>query len=1055
MRSIALHPPRVPYLSNVTGAWIQAEEATDPAYWAHHLRHTVRFSDCLDRLLDKPGQILIEAGPGNALTSLARQHGAASVKAFQSLPHPGESGGALRCALHTLGQLWTLGTNVDWARLHTPDSVRRVSLPTYPFEHRSFWIEPDASQPAAPSGPDSVLPAHGSDSMLFYRRVWKLAPPAPASLTEFERWLVFSDSLGLGDRIAASLEAAGQRVILVESGAGYSKPAEASYTVRPEAREDYDALIADVLKTGPPPNKILHLWSVLPKGASPALKDTQDLSFLSPLFLAQALASQNIVGTDIALVSNSLQQVSDEPVHNPARAVLLGLARVVPAELPGINCRSIDLDLENGDTEACAALLAEMTGPAEQPTVAFRRGQRFIEAFEPLNLFTAQEHRLESNGMYLITGGLGGIGLAVAAQLAREFHARLVLVGRSAMPPEPQWESSLNDEHLSNERKLCIRKLMEIRAAAGGLLVAQGDVTDLEQMRSVVARAIERFGKIDGVLHAAGVLDDAPLLLKTAQGAARVLDPKVRGTLVVEEALRDVPLRCFVLFSSVSSIVPSAGQVDYAAANAFLDAYALSRKGPLTVINWGAWRSVGMAARSSAPHPLLHERLADKAGEIAYASQFSQARSWVLSEHSLRADAGYKTLLPGSACLEMAAAAISRGRPNGAFEFQDVFFPAPLFLDADEIREVRVQLTGEQEGTAQTGAYRFSVHSRGSEGVEHSTGLIASCTLLPAALVDRSAIAARCHDREIVFDEEHRTLQERYLVFGPRWRSLRRLLLGKHEALAEIELDERFLADISAFRLHPAILDLATGASFYLTEGYEQSTDLFLPIAYKKMRLYHPLPGRLFSHIRPRHRSSRRNEVETFDITLFDEHGQVLAEIEGFAARRIGGPSIAFLDSTSRQRGVHAGGESPAGLLHRTGIEPAEGARALVRILSSVAPRAVIAVAEPLDLSRRNYSIPVTKAHGAVSPKTPLPGETVESTLAAWWREILGVDQVGLNDDFFNLGGHSLVGVRLLAKVKRTYRVDLDFGVLFEARTVSHLADVIRKLQSPADDVKE
>ena len=120
-------------------------------------------------------------------------------------------------------------------------------------------------------------------------------------------------------------------------------------------------------------------------------------------------------------------------------------------------------------------------------------------------------------GVYLITGGLGGIGLVVAEQLAREFSARLVLVSRSKLPHEAQWEACLNDAAQTEAVKQMIRKLIEIRSLAGGLLIAQGDVTNLAQMRGIVAMARQRYGKIDGVFHAAGVLDDGPLMLKSAE----------------------------------------------------------------------------------------------------------------------------------------------------------------------------------------------------------------------------------------------------------------------------------------------------------------------------------------------------------------------------------------------------------------------------------------------------------------------------------------------------------------------------------------------------------
>ena len=1047
LRTFAFHPPRIPYLSNVTGTWIKTEEAIDPAYWARHIRATVRFSANLDELFRKPDQVLIEAGPSNVLTSLARQQGGATARAFQSLPHPRETVPALRNALQTLGQLWALGVDIDWAKLHAPDSAQRIPLPTYPFERQKFWIEPDKVNPVALPVPQ----AEDSEGMNFYRRIWKPAPLPAVNSVEPGIWLVFRDALGLADTVASQLKAARHDVIFVDAGSSYQQSKNGSYTLRPAVRADYDALIADLLKAGRTPRKILHLWSVTPDAAEPALDDTVDRSFYSPLFLAQALAAQDISCIDIALVSNRMQQVADEAVRHPARAVLLGPARVIHKELPGFACIALDLDidvdLEAGKLKDCAAqLVAEMAALHETATVAYRHGERFTESLDRFNLAAASERpRLERGGVYLITGGLGSLGLVVAEQLARDFKGRLVLVGRSAPPPESQWESAIHDAERAEPEKEKIRKLIEIRSLAGSLVVAQADVTNLEQMRKAVAQAQKQFGKIDGVFHAAGVLDDGPLMLKTAESTAHVLDPKVRGTLVLEKALRNIPLKCFVLFSSISSILPPAGQVDYAAANAFLDAFALSRKGPITVVNWGSWREVGMAARAISPHPWLEEKLLDTSNEIVYGGQFSQQRRWVLSEHKFKNGVA---LIPGTGHLEMVAGAFAHGSLQGAVEFQDVFFLAPIMFSSTESKEVRVQLQRERDEGAVKGSFRFSVFSHGSEWVEHSTGTIAPCHERPAATVDRAAIAARCRDREIVFDANHRTRQERQFDFGPRWQSLRRLHVGKGEALAEIELEDRFSADVLTLRQHPALLDMATGAALYLTQDYDRAEDLFLPISYRKIRVYHQFPARLFSHIRTR--QENRGEVETFDITIFDEQGQVLAEIDGFAMRRIADP-----EKIMEGDGILAEQISPEELIDiavRPGIPPREGARALARILLSATPTAVVAVPEPLeltDLNETDRTMPASVPQAAAAAGTAPRADSIEATLAAWWQELLGVERVGLDDNFFELGGHSLIGVRLFAKIKKTYRVDLELGVLFEDRTVRRLSALIAKAQQP------
>ena len=1044
LRENAFQPPRIPYLSNVTGTWIKPEEATDPAYWSRHIRQVVRFSDSLTELFRQPNPVLVEVGPGNALTSLARMQGGVSAKVFQPLPHPRETASDFRSALNTLGQLWTSGVEIDWAKLHAPGSVQRVPLPTYPFAHQKFWIEADKVQPSTAAVQPTARTSADEKDLTYYQRVWKLTPLSPASTREPGSWIVFCDTLGLGDRVAAQLIAAKQDVILVAAGSSYRQSKSNRYTLRPGVRADYDALVAGLVASGKSPSRILHLWSVVPESDDAPLEETLDRSFYSPLYLTQALAAQDLAGIDIALVSNRMQQVFDQPVSNPARAVLLGPARVISKELPGIACRAIELDLKNGQTMECASeLISEMASLRAQETIAYRNGERFVETLDPFALSTAPErHRLEHGGVYLITGGLGGIGLVVAEQLAREFNARLILVGRSALPPESEWNASLNNSQQSPADLQRIRKLIEIRSIAGGLMVAQADVTNLNQMRELVRSARKQFGKIDGVFHAAGVLDDGPLMLKTAQSAARVLDPKVRGTLVLEEALRDEPLSCFVLFSSISSIVPPPGQVDYAAANAFLDAFALSRKDPVTVVNWGAWREVGLAARAFSPHPLLEQLLLENSRVTVFSSQLSIEKHWLLAEHRFKTG---KALIPGTGYLEMAIAAFSHGSFKGPVEFQNVFFLAPLTFDPSESRDVRIQLERQQGTGVERGAHRFAIFAQNGEWGEYSSGLIAPCLAHPASHDDRRSIAARCQVRQVVFDQEHRTRQEHYFNFGPRWHCLKQLHIGHGEGLAELALDERFSEDSSGFLIHPALLDLATGCSLYLVDGYESSNDLYLPFSYKKMRVHHPLPSRFFSHIRSRQENLLHGDVVTFDITLLDEQDQVLVEIEGFTMRRVDDTAMDAEESLHIAADAFSASEHSIEDADPAGIQPRIGARALTRILRSRTPLAVVALARELkDLGVSN-STPLPQPPAVAVP----PTEGIEHTLAAWWQEMLGVEHVELEDDFFALGGHSLIGVRLFAKIRKTYQVDLELATLFEARTVRQLAQLIRKSQQP------
>ncbi len=232
-----------------------------------------------------------------------------------------------------------------------------------------------------------------------------------------------------------------------------------------------------------------------------------------------------------------------------------------------------------------------------------------------------------------------------------------------------------------------------------------------------------RFGSINGVIHAAGVIEDGPFQIKSRESAARVLDPKVKGTLVLADAMAELrngakertPLDFLALFSSVSSVLAPAGQVDYAAANAFLDSFAVSQTDQrIVAINWGPWRDVGMAARMSSSHPLLSRRLIDTDDEIAFSIPLSHEKHWMLAEH--RTNTG-KAVLPGTGYLEIAFAALSRGSFDDGVEFEDVFFLAPLLVDPGETRAARVDL---QRGSG--GAFQFSIRARAEKWIEHASG---------------------------------------------------------------------------------------------------------------------------------------------------------------------------------------------------------------------------------------------------------------------------------------------------------------------------------------------
>ena len=275
------------------------------------------------------------------------------------------------------------------------------------------------------------------------------------------------------------------------------------------------------------------------------------------------MATEDISGPlDLSVIASDVASVQGESVESvaPAKATVLGPVRVIPRELPGVTCRLIDVrrapagspERERTIEQVGAELIG---GPTPDQVIAYRGVDRLVQTFEPVRLQPAgATQRLRKGGVYLITGGLGGLGLTIAERLARRFGAKLVLMGRQTLPAPAEWNAWLTAHDDADPVSRRIRKLREIESLGAELYVVGADVTRPDDMRRVVHETQRRFGALHGVFHTAGVLDDGVIALKARTTAEAVLAPKVAGTIALDRALDGITLDFFVLFSSISSL---------------------------------------------------------------------------------------------------------------------------------------------------------------------------------------------------------------------------------------------------------------------------------------------------------------------------------------------------------------------------------------------------------------------------------------------------------------------------------------------------------------------
>jgi amino acid adenylation domain-containing protein len=635
IKQMELNEPQIPYISNVTGDFITAREAADPGYWVRHLRETVQFDKGIDKLAKELDAIFIEVGPGRDLSTLMARH----IDKNQSqhtlnLIRPSEKDISDTYFLVTkLGQMWLYGKSLDWGAFHRPEKRHRIPLPTYPFKRQDFQVEGGGDLGAMISKKFGGAGIGGSGDLAewFHIPSWKRSLPPPHvewQNRELSTWLVFMDESNLGLKLVRQLENHGQNIITVRPGPNYKKINDREYTVNPAEENHYTALFKELKKFEPFPATMIHLWNIsstaVDEGAEldiEVVEKLQDLGYYSLLNIAQSMGKLTITDeVRIMVVSNNVQDVFGENRLFPGKATAIGAVKGIPKEYVNIRLRSIDVTLPPQDSPKekilVEQLIDEFVSDSIEPVIAYRDNLRWVEIYESLPMEDPKDKhmkfRLKENGVYLITGGFGGIGLALAEYLAQEVPGvKLILHKRSEFLPRDQWEQWLS-EHEQDEKDGTgekIKKIQHLEKLGAEVFIGYGEMSDLENIRQLITCGQERFGPINGVIHSAGIPDGAMIQVRNRENSERIFSPKVKGTLVLDKILKDADLDFVVLCSSIDSVIASAGQVGYCAANIFLNYYArynARNGGPFTAaINWPRWQSLGMAVIQEALHKEL------------------------------------------------------------------------------------------------------------------------------------------------------------------------------------------------------------------------------------------------------------------------------------------------------------------------------------------------------------------------------------------------------------------------------------------------------------------
>lgn len=1069
LRATPLAAPKIPIVSNLTGTWLTDAQARDPGYWRAHLRSTVMFGKGMSVLAEDPNRIYIEVGPGRTMSSLAKAQGSINAnQVINSLPHADEASDDRLHFLGAVGRAWATGLPVPLERTWAGVETRRIPLPSYPFQHEFYWIAPSAASRSSGSG----TLKHETIEDWFAAPNWVRAPrlsqpiaSGDASGTADRCWLVYSDGSALATTLMQRIEGT---VVVATSGPSVKRVAERQWCLDLTSPSEHKEFLDELEQAGLRPSDVIYCCDLGKKRAAPVngamqgeFQQALSSNFFVPTFIVRALGGLADPVT-FNVVTHDLAQVVDEAI-DPLRATVAGPVLVAPRETPQVKSRCIDIERPRRQNagQAVQALFGELLAPATDRLVALRGGQRWVQSMRQLRLPAAADYSgepwLRDGGVYIITGGTGGIGLEIAEHFARQKKVKLALLARSELPPEADWDEVLRvipAESLGAQR---MRRIRAIKALGAEVAVFACDITNGARVEQTLQDVRAKLGPVTGVVHAAGVMDDEPIESKSQSAMLRVLDPKVAGAIHLDRLI-DEPLDFFVAFSSISSTLGLPGQVDYTAANAYLDAFVIDRSsrapGRTVAINWNAWRDIGMAARASdeqqhgrAPssvvaHPALDGYSDDQATGRTFVTDFAIDRHWLLSEHKIKNGAA---LLSGTTFVELARAAFSVGKPTSAIEITDLTFLAPFQVAEGATRRLVIQVT------AQGGASEVTMRTAGSDAKTppHVIGDVRAYDGKEPAPVDLDAVIARCRTHVSVL--RGGTMDQYFVDFGPRWENVRSVRYGSGEALLEMALDAQFASDLDHYLLHPALLDMATGGAQRLIPGFDPRADFYVPIAYGRLRLFGRMPQRFFSHVRLRPETGDGEAL--FDVTLMDIEGRPFCEITRFAMKQIDARSVIAATVTAPSS-TRPAVDTALDKVLRDAITVPEGLEAFDRIM---AQRGLVqCIASSMDVAAWDRSLAMdglgTPADGsedsdAASFSRPdldsayeAPANESETLLARVWSDLLGIRQIGVNDDFFQLGGHSLHAVRLFVAIRKHYGVSLPLSTLFEKPSIRALA---------------
>jgi iturin family lipopeptide synthetase A len=583
--AIKIRPQGIQFISNVTGRWVTESDLASPDYWTNQLQQKVNFAAGIELISKNPNVVFVEVGPGRALKTFVqsnknhpRENKIISLVRYRENTGLNDS----KMFATALGELWLHGIVVDWTELYEKGSRRKIRLPGYSFEKVEFPTNVDAySTLVSLAGVDVRTTKDFSE--WFYVPTWKKATKIRAQhVSSSAANMVFVDDNGIAEGLINELNLKQEEVFSVRSGTSFKKITANSFEIDPLNEQHYFELFATIVQGGKTLARILHCWS-LDNDIINEDMDSRTRRFYSVVNTARSAAKSGAFSkTKVVFLTNNLLSVFDNEPIVAEKSLSAAFLKVAAQEFPLISTCVVDIcikDAQQGNLSE--RLCAELSEIKDGEIRAIRSNQTWIQIADPIKVEGEHYQSFRKKGVYLITGGSGAVGGTIAGYLSKEYDATVVLLGRKL-------------------------KLPGLELFNGNVHYSSTDITTEETLDKLISQLENTFGKISGVVHAAGVINGASINTianLSKQHFEEQFAPKVDAIKTLRKVFEKRSPDFVLVTSSLSSFLGGLRFGAYAPANAYMDSYVESLPQAANSTRWICINLDGLQLTSNENNP--------------------------------------------------------------------------------------------------------------------------------------------------------------------------------------------------------------------------------------------------------------------------------------------------------------------------------------------------------------------------------------------------------------------------------------------------------------------